>query len=88
MKFDELLRIVGKHSWFDLQAVVQLTGESRDTVRTQMHRWLQSGKVVPLRRGMYTFAEQYRRLEISTPELANRIYSPSYLSLQWCNVFQ
>ena len=32
---------------------------------------------------MYAFAERYRRRDISAAELANHLYPPSYLSLQW-----
>ena len=38
---------------------------------------------MPLRRGMYTFAERYRRAPVSPAALANALYSPSYLSGLW-----
>jgi predicted transcriptional regulator of viral defense system len=83
MTFHELLQSVGRHGWFDLATLVQISGESRDTLRVQLYRWRKAGKLLSLRRGMYAFADAYRRAEIQPAELANRIYAPSYLSLQW-----
>ena len=39
--------------------------------------------VLPLRRGMYTLAEQYRRIPLNPAELANYLHRPSYLSGLW-----
>ena len=83
MKFGDLLRMLGPCGWFDLATVTQLSGEPRATVCTQLHRWSKGGKPLPLRRGMYAIAEEYRRVRIQPAELANRIYAPSYLSLHW-----
>lgn len=83
MKFDVLLKLIGKRAWFDLATVVQLTDEPREQLQTQLYRWCKSGKLLPLRRGMYAFSAEYRRVIIDPAELANYIYTPSYLSLQW-----
>lgn len=48
-----------------------------------MHRWIRSGKLVALRKGLYAFAPTYRRRPINAAVLAEVIYPPSYLSLQW-----
>ena len=61
MKFDDLLRLVGTQSWFDLASGVQLSEDIRQTARVQLHRWCKAGKLIPLRRGMYAlprFAEE------------------------------
>ena len=34
-------------------------------------------------RGMYTFADRYRRVPVSPAALANALYSPSYVSGLW-----
>ena len=36
--------------------------------------------IIPLRRGLYTFAESLRREPLSEGVMANRIYGPSYVS--------
>ncbi len=83
MQFKELLQLIGRRAWFDLATLVQLVDEPRQHVQTQLHRWCKTGKLLPLRRGMYAFAEEYRRAELQPAELANQMYSPSYISLQW-----
>ncbi|MFO7821976.1 MAG: hypothetical protein R6V56_08005 [Lentisphaeria bacterium] len=83
MNFNALLKLIGKRPWFDLATVVQIADEPREQLQTQLYRWCRAGKLLPLRRGMYAFAEEYRRVSIAPAELANDLYSPSYLSLQW-----
>lgn len=63
--------------------VLQLSGESPSLVRTQLYRWMKSGKVLALRRQMYTLADIYRQTPVQTYLLANVLYQPSYLSCEW-----
>ncbi len=83
MKFDVLLSMVAKQPFFDLATLVQLSGENRTTLRTQLSRWSKAGKLNSLRRGMYALAERYRAEPINPAELANQLYRPSYLSREW-----
>jgi hypothetical protein len=83
MRFEQLVRWFGGWGWFDLAAVAQVSGEAKPVLRTQMHRWIKAGKVLPLRRGMYAIAGEFRRGEVHPGELANRLQAPSYLSLHW-----
>ena len=83
MRLDAAVELLGAMPFFDLATVAQLTGESHPGVVNQLHRWSRAGKLVPLRRGMYTFAERYRRAPVSPAALANALYSPSYLSGLW-----
>ena len=62
MRLDAALDVLGAMPFFDLATVVQLTQESRASLVEQLHRWCRAGKLVPLRRGMYTFADRYRRV--------------------------
>jgi predicted transcriptional regulator of viral defense system len=83
MRFDDLFALLKDQPYFDIAMVVQLAGEPRHTVRTQLSRWAHSGKILRLRRGMYAFADTYRALPISPAALSNELYRPSYLSLLW-----
>ena len=83
MRLDTALDLLGSLPFFDLATVVQLTEESHGSLVNQMHRWSRAGKLVPLRRGMYTFADRYRRVPVSPAALANALYSPSYVSGLW-----
>ena len=83
MRFEKLLSLLGQQGYFDLASVIQLTEENRQNIKTQLYRWCKSGRLVPLRREMYAFAKPYAGNVLNTAELANRLYSPSYLSTHW-----
>jgi predicted transcriptional regulator of viral defense system len=83
MKFDQFTDLVAGEACFDLAMVAQLSQEPRASLTNQLYRWTSAGKVEPLRRGMYTLAERYRRRPLSAPALANALYRPSYLSGLW-----
>lgn len=83
MKYDSLLSLLAGRPYFDLATLVQLSGEPRAKLRTQLSRWVKVGKLLPLRRGMYALAKNYRSSTINPAELANQLYRPSYLSLEW-----
>ena len=83
MTYEELLIKLGKRSFFDLASVVQLTDERRETIQVQIYRWCKKGKLIPLRRGMYAFPKPYISQTINPAELANHLYTPSYLSTYW-----
>lgn len=51
--------------------------------RVQLNRWAQQGKVLRLKRGLYTLPEDFRKTKFSLRWLANTLYSPSYLSLEF-----
>ncbi|MDY6847407.1 MAG: hypothetical protein SVP52_09775 [Chloroflexota bacterium] len=51
-------------------------------VHKQLSRWVKSGKVIRLRRGLYTLAEPYREEAPHPFTLANQLLAPSYISLQ------
>lgn len=83
MKFDDLLTQLSTFPYFDMPTVRRLSGQAPNQVRTQVHRWLKTGKLLALRRQMYTLADAYRKAPISTACLANDLYQPSYLSGLW-----
>lgn len=87
MKFDDLLLLTADQPCFDFATLVQLTGESREQLRTMLHRWRKAGKIIPLRRGMYAVADLYRQREINPAWLSNWLYTPSYISLEWALSF-
>jgi len=83
MRFDHLLKTVGGLPFFDLALIAQLSGEPRSQLLVQLHRWVKAGKVLALRRGLYTLADPYRRVFLSPLRVANELCRPSYLSGIW-----
>jgi predicted transcriptional regulator of viral defense system len=83
MKFDVLLELVGALECFDLALVTQGFDERREGIRVQLSRWMKQGRLIGLRRGMYTLPDAYRRAPLCPESLANQLYRPSYLSGLW-----
>lgn len=83
MKFDNLLHYIQELPYFDLPLIVQISGESKRQLTVQLHQWVKKGKLIRLRRGMYTLEKMYRQGLIPLLPLANAIYKPSYLSETW-----
>ena len=81
MKWEKLLSLVGSEPVFSTSLL--LAGEkSRTKIQLQLARWVKGGKLCQLRRGLYVLAEPYRKVQPNPFLLANRIKSPSYVSLQ------
>ena len=51
--------------------------------RDKIRRLLAAGEIVRIRKGLYAFAEPYRRGPLSREWLANLLYGPSYVSLDY-----
>lgn len=83
MKFNQLIAAIRSMPYFDLPTVAQLSGEPRQSLRMQLSRLVRQGKIKSLRRGMYVLGELYRKVNPNPAVLANRIYTPSYLSFHW-----
>jgi hypothetical protein len=83
MKYGSLVELVGSMECFDLPLLVQAFAEPREVIRVQLSRWMSDGKIIGLRRSVYTLPDTYRRVSILPARLANQLYSPSYLSGLW-----
>jgi len=87
MKFEQLLHLVGNLPWFDFATVLQLSGEPRQNLRVRLYEWRKAGKLITLRRGMYTLSAPYRQVALHPAVLSNHLYPPSYLSTHWALSF-
>ena len=83
MKYGALVELIAAMECFDLPLLVQGFAEPREVIRVQLSRWMRDGKIIGLRRGMYTLPDAYRRTPLSPARLANQLYRPSYLSGPW-----
>jgi predicted transcriptional regulator of viral defense system len=83
MDYLSLVKLVGTMPCFDLSLLVQAFDDQREVIRVQLSRWMKQGKVIGLRRGMYTLAETYRHAPLTPAVLASQLYRPSYLSALW-----
>ncbi len=74
---------VGSLSAFDLNTLKTLFPGEADSLPVQLYRWSRAGRVIELRRGLYSLSEPYRSAPLHGPAVAEAIYHPSYLSLEW-----
>ncbi|OHE57414.1 MAG: hypothetical protein A2Y36_01975 [Treponema sp. GWA1_62_8] len=87
MKFEDLLECFQKEAYFDYASVALLFREGEESLRTCLYRFRKSGRLIELRRGLYAFAELYRKVPLTGPAVAEALYHPSYLSERWALSF-
>lgn len=79
MKFREFRKAMKKGLFTWQEARIVAFGTTPGQLRLQLHTWKGAGEIVPLRRGVYAFADA--RPEIA--EIALTLCSPSYISLEY-----
>lgn len=63
---------------FSTRDVALLWGEEKDaTITSRINKYIRSGKLIRIRRGIYAKDKNYDRFELAT-----RIYTPSYISFE------
>jgi predicted transcriptional regulator of viral defense system len=81
MKFQELLRLVGDEPLFETGLL--LAGDVGPmAVRRQLSRWVSSGRLLQLKRGLYALAPPFQKVRPHPFLVANRLVPGSYVSLQ------
>jgi len=83
MKWEALLRAVADLPYFEIETLKTLFPDTAHALHVGLSRWKKAGKVIELRRGLYTLAEPWRRAPLHAPGVAYALYPPSYLSLEW-----
>lgn len=81
MEFSHLLEIVGDEPVFETGLL--LAGEvDPANVRRQLSRWVKTGRLYQLRRGLYALAPPFQKVKPHPFLVANRLVRGSYVSLQ------
>ena len=81
MKFEQLLKLLDGETIFQ-SSLLLAGGVSASTVYKQITRWVSSGKLIQLRRGIYVIARPYREKQPHPFLIANKLKKASYISLQ------
>lgn len=81
MEFEKLLQVVGELPLFDTGLLLSVYVDAGD-VRKQLSRWTAVGKLYQLRRGLYSLAPPYRKIQPHPFFIANQLIPGSYVSLQ------
>jgi len=81
MEFNTLLKLVGSDPIFESSLL--LAGDvDPKLIRIQLSRWVKSGKIHRLRRGLYAVAPPYQKQQPHPFLVANHLQKASYVSLQ------
>jgi predicted transcriptional regulator of viral defense system len=81
MEFERLLALVGDEPLFE--SALLLAGDvNPDSLRLQLTRWKNAGRIYQLRRGLYTLAPPYQKVRPHPFLVANHIVKASYVSCQ------
>jgi len=81
MKWRDLLSSLGHEPVFSA-SLLQTGDVSRKELSVQLSRWVRSGRLIQLRRGIYVIAKPYRKTEPHPFLVANNLRRNSYVSLQ------
>lgn len=81
MEFRQLLEIVGQEPVFETGLLLTGAVDPRH-IRRQLVRWKNTGKIIQLRRGLYTLAPPHQRVRPHPFLVANGMVRASYVSLQ------
>lgn len=81
MKWRDLLAILDHEPVFSA-SLLQTGDVSRKELSVQLSRWVRSGRLIQLRRGVYAIAKPYRKTEPHPFLVANSLRKNSYVSLQ------
>ena len=81
MEFAELLAIVDDEPVFESGLLLAGDGNPNN-IRRQLSRWVRSGRIYQLRRGVYALAPPYQRVKPHPFVVANRMVPASYVSCQ------
>lgn len=81
MEFDSLLKLIGDEPIFE-SSILLAGNVDPKLIRIQLSRWVKSGKIYQLRRGIYSIAPPYQRIQAHPFLIANHLQKASYVSLQ------
>jgi predicted transcriptional regulator of viral defense system len=81
MEFDSFLKLVGDEPIFESSILLAGNVDPR-LIRIQLSRWVKTGKILQLRRGLYSIAPPYQKRQPHPFLVANHLQKASYVSLQ------
>ena len=81
MKYESLLALARDLPVVESQ-LLRATGGSPSCLAVQLSRWVSTGKLIQLRRGMYVLPDAFRPQHVTRERMANLVHTPSYVSLE------
>jgi predicted transcriptional regulator of viral defense system len=81
MDYNSLLKLVGVDPVFESSLLFAGNVDPK-LIRIQLSRWVKSGKIYQIRRGLYSIAPPYQKSQPHPFMVANHLQKASYVSLQ------
>jgi len=81
MRYSQLLHMLGEEPLFETSLLAEKEASSYRAQR-RLVDWAKTGKVVPLRRGLYALPKSQRQVDPHPFVVANRLVPSSYISLE------
>lgn len=81
MDFNQLLKVAQGLPVVDSR-VLSLGRKNSLPLKVQISRWVKSGRLIQLKRGIYLLAEPFRKTAFSEFYIANILKTPSYVSME------
>lgn len=81
MKYANLIELFAERPFFEVGELILLFEEQPNQTRARLSRWVNTNKLIQLRRGKYLIPETYQKKKSSDGFIANYLYRPSYVSL-------
>ena len=82
MKFNEFVKIYQEAPLID-SSTFSLYNEKPQSLRRQVREWVKKDYLIPLKRGLYIFSDEWRKIQPSVLFMANFLVLPSYVSLEY-----
>jgi predicted transcriptional regulator of viral defense system len=82
MKFNEFVKIYQEAPLID-SSTFSLYSEKPQGLRRQVREWVKKDYLIPLKRGLYIFSGEWRKIQPSVLFMANFLVLPSYVSLEY-----
>ena len=86
MKFNEFVKIYQEAPLID-SSTFSLYNEKPQSLRRQVREWVRKDYLIPLKRGLYIFSDEWRKIQSSVLFMANFLVLPSYVSLEYALSF-
>lgn len=87
MNYITFKKTFGKLPIIQTRDILSLRKKDRQVVFNQLGRWQAKGLIIKLKRGIYMLNEDNRKIDPDKSFIANQLYTPSYVSLEYALSF-
>jgi predicted transcriptional regulator of viral defense system len=81
MKYETVLEIIGDDALFETELLFAGAPDPQ-AIQRQLPRWVRSGRLTKLRRGLYAVPAPHRTTPVDPFEVSNRLVRPSFVSME------